>query len=354
MRSPPAPSDPALLRDWANGSRHDPESSRGFYESWFQRANHPTRPLAFWIRYTVFVPKDRPDDGMGELWAMFFDREGGRIVATKAVAPLASCSLGAPRLDVRMCDATLGPDALRGAARHGGHAIEWDLTYTSPSPPLLNYPAKFYAGGFPKAKALVGSPLAVFGGTLGVDGDEIAVDGWVGSQNHNWGLQHTDTYAWAQVCGFDNAPDAFLECGAGKLKFGPIWTPWLSIIVLREGDRTHELNGVGQWMKNGGRFGWYRLQIDGRKGDVRIRGTVEAEASDFVGLPYWNPPGGIRTCLNSKLARAEIVVEETGQEPRTLVSEHRAALELLPNATDHGIDVMDLPAPVPEAEAPAP
>lgn len=29
----------------------------GHYESFFQRANHPTRPLAFWIRYTIFSPK---------------------------------------------------------------------------------------------------------------------------------------------------------------------------------------------------------------------------------------------------------------------------------------------------------
>jgi hypothetical protein len=30
--------------------------------------------------------------------------------------------------------------------------------------------------------------------------------------SHNWGSQHTDRYAWAQVCGFDSAPDVFLEC----------------------------------------------------------------------------------------------------------------------------------------------
>jgi hypothetical protein len=34
---------------------------RGHYESFFQRANHPTRPLAFWIRYTIFSPTGHPD-----------------------------------------------------------------------------------------------------------------------------------------------------------------------------------------------------------------------------------------------------------------------------------------------------
>ena len=44
----------------------------GHYESWFLRANHPHKPQAFWIRYTLFVPADdRP--ALGELWAIWFD-----------------------------------------------------------------------------------------------------------------------------------------------------------------------------------------------------------------------------------------------------------------------------------------
>ena len=33
---------------------------------------------------------------------------------------------------------------------------------------------------------------------------------WIGSQNHNWGRKHTDSYAWGQVAGFDDAPQTFL------------------------------------------------------------------------------------------------------------------------------------------------
>jgi hypothetical protein len=42
-------------------------------------------------------------------------------------------------------------------------------------------------GGFPKAKALVGTPSAVFEG----------------------GSRHTDRYAWGQVAGFDEDAEAF-------------------------------------------------------------------------------------------------------------------------------------------------
>ena len=65
----------------------------GHYESFFQRANHPTRPLAFWIRYTIFSPKDRPNDALGELWAIFFNGETGSHVAVKKEAPPVNCDL---------------------------------------------------------------------------------------------------------------------------------------------------------------------------------------------------------------------------------------------------------------------
>ena len=66
--------------DW-NSSRFQPADAGGHYESWFQRANHPSRPQAFWIRYTIFSPKGRPQDAVGELWAVYFDGEAKEAVA---------------------------------------------------------------------------------------------------------------------------------------------------------------------------------------------------------------------------------------------------------------------------------
>ena len=46
--------------DQVNWSRFDPSTSDGCYESYYLRGNHPTRPLAFWIRYTNIRPDGRP------------------------------------------------------------------------------------------------------------------------------------------------------------------------------------------------------------------------------------------------------------------------------------------------------
>jgi hypothetical protein len=328
-----------------NATRFDPASRAGFYESWFQRANHPSEPRAFWIRYTVFAPQGDPGRAVGELWAVAFDRTRGRIRAAKAVLPLADCSLSREGLAVRIGKATLAAQGLRGEASWGATRIAWDLAYSSPSEPLLLLPESLYAGGFPKAKALVGSPSASFSGTLELDGEAWRVDGWPGSQNHNWGSRHNDEYAWGQVSGFDDAPDAFLECGVGRVRLGPLWSPWLAPLVLRLDGREHRLNSLWRCLRNRGALGFFRLALDAREGGVRVAATFEASASDFVGLPYADPPGGVRTCLNSKLARCEVGVERPGLPPRTLYSAHRAALEIIPTRGDHGVPVLDLPTP---------
>ena len=242
--------------DW-NSSRFKPEDQSGFYESYFQRANHPTRPLAFWIRYTSFSPKGRPDKACGELWAIYFDGETNRITAVKETIPISQCSFSRTQLDVRIDGATLTDGALRGRAASPSHTLQWSLRYTGHERPLLLLPESLYERGFPKAKALVGTPNAVYTGTLTVDGREIPIDGWTGSQNHNWGSRHTDHYAWGQVAGFDNAPDAFLECSTAQIKLGPVWSPRLTFVVLRDEGQEIALNGLLQAVRASGNFDFH-------------------------------------------------------------------------------------------------
>lgn len=323
-----------------NASRFRPEDPGGFYESYFQRANHPTRPLAFWIRYTALSPRSRPDEARGELWAIYFDGEARRITAVKQAVPLSTCTFSRTQLDVQIDGATLTDRALRGCAASQSHALQWKLDYAGQQRPLLLLPESLYERGFPKAKALVGTPNAVYTGTLTVDGGTIPIDGWTGSQNHNWGSRHTDRYAWGQVAGFDNAPDAFLECSTAQIKLGPLWSPCLTLVVLRDEGQEMALNGLLQAARASGTFDFFTWKIDTRSPQVRISGHIHAPASAFVGLRYENPPGGNKTCLNTKLAHAEITVERPGRPSRTLVTAYRAAFEILTDRVDHGVPIV--------------
>lgn len=327
-----------------NTSRFVPGSSRGHYESYFVRANHPARPLAFWIRYTVFSPRGAPEKAVGELWAVYFDGEAGRISASKQQVPISACFFSDAGLDVRIGSSTLIDGKLEGSALSQEHYLSWDLTFHGDQPPVLLLPERAYQGGFPKAKALVSTPLAVFHGSLTVDGRPEKIQDWVGSQNHNWGSQHTDDYAWGQVAGFDDAPDVFLECSTARVKMGPFWTPRLTLVVLRMEGREYHLNGYLQAVLAHGRFGVAqgaaRWRLESRTPTMGVYAEITAPASYFAGLRYDNPPGGFKTCLNTKIARCDVALERPGLPPVRLTAAHRAAFEILTDRTDHGIPVV--------------
>ena len=123
----------------ANFTRYSPNSRAaraGHYESFFQRANHPTRPLAFWIRYTIFSPNKRVEDAIGELWAIYFDGVSGEHVAVKTELPMSECTFSRFGLSVRVGESTLKPGALVGAAQARGNAIEWTLGFSGDSQPI--------------------------------------------------------------------------------------------------------------------------------------------------------------------------------------------------------------------------
>ena len=254
-----------------NASRFRPEDPGGSYESYFQRANHPNRPLAFWIRYTALRLHGRSGESCGELWAIYFDGETNSITAVKETRPMSACRFSRTNLDVRIDQATLTDRALRGAAASRSHTFQWALDYSGHEPPLLLLPEPFYERGFPKAKALVGTPNAVYTGTLAVDGHTIPIDGWQGSQNHNWGSRHTDSYAWGQVAGFDNAPDAFFECSTAQIKLGPFWSPRLTLVVLRDEGGELALNGLVQAVRAFGIFDFFTWRIDTQSSQGHFR-----------------------------------------------------------------------------------
>jgi hypothetical protein len=323
-------------RDSWNGARFDPKDTGGHYESWFQRANDPTGTRAFWIRYTIFSPKDRPQDAVGELWAIWFDRDPKQIIAVKEIEPIADCRFARDHLAVAIGEARLDDKSLRGKASANQHVIDWDLGYDGGQEPLLLLPEKLYSLRLPRAKALVGRPLAKFTGAITVDGARKSIDGWVGSQNHNWGSRHTDRYAWGQVAGFDDEPDAFLECSTARLRVGPLWTPWMSPVVLRLRGETLGWNGLARAIRADGDYNLHdwRIQTRSDAGDLELR--IHADPADFVALAYANPPGGTKICLNSKLARCELTLRRSGK-PAVVLHSSRAAFEILDDVAPPGV-----------------
>jgi hypothetical protein len=322
-----------------NHARFRPGDRRGHYESFFLRANHPTRPLAFWIRYTLVSMKGRPGEAIGELWAIFFDGETGRHTAVKRETPIDRACFARDAFAVDVGGARLDAATLHGDIASSGGSIAWDLRYAGHERPIFLFPLALYGAPLPRAKSLVGLPFARFEGTLVVDGRTIAIDGWTGSQNHNWGSKHTDEYAWAQVAGFDDDPAAFLEVATARLYFGRVKTPFMTPLVLRHHGREIALNSLLQAVRAEGSYRLFDWHFRSTTADVTIEGRVHAPREAFVGLRYANPPGGDKHCLNSKLASCELTVRRRGQAPVHLATASRAAFEILTDARDHGVAI---------------
>jgi hypothetical protein len=316
---------------------YEPGQRTGHYESFYQRANHPERPLAFWIRYTIFVPAGNPDAAIGELWAVAFDGESRQHAVAKEEYPIAGCEFRRDEFAVRVGHSELGPGSLIGSAGD----IGWDLRYVGDEPPLLLLPPKLYSGGFPRAKSLVPLPLARYSGSYSVGGRGIDVEGWRGSQNHNWGSEHTYRYAFGQVAGFDGAPDTFLEVATAKARIGgPLVTPWVTTLVLRHGGAEHSLVSMRRALRAKAKYGYFHWDFATGDDSVYISGRISAERDAFVGLRYGNPPGGFKHCLNTKIGAAEVTIRDrrTGRI-ETLRAPNRALFEILTDDTEHGVAI---------------
>jgi len=313
---------------------------QGHYESFFQRANHPERPLAFWLRYTVFSPKGCPENAIGELWAVFFNGETNSHVALKKEMPFSECFFNTCAFDVRVGAARLGPGRLSGSVENGRESISWDLSCQGESSPLLLLPQKLYLTKLPAAKSLVTLPFAHFTGAMTVNNETVDIADWLGSANHNWGFKHTDLYAWGQVAGFDGEQDSFLELATARIRIGPFLTPPFTPIVLRHRGREHALNGLLRTVRAQGAFSCFTWRFFSEDPQVRIDGTITAPPEAFVGLTYYNPPGGTKTCLNSKIASCELrFADKMKGTVEILRTKNRAAFEILIDETGHGVRI---------------
>ncbi len=330
------------------GARFRLGVARGHYESWFVRGNHPTRPLAFWVRYTVTSPTGRPQEAVAELFAIAFDGERGRHVVARERHALTETMFPTSGLGVRIGNARLERDHAYGNAHGpqkdspGAAMIAWDLSFEGGGEPLLLLPEGLYAGGFPRAKSLVMRPNVTFRGKFQVGHESTDVGGWRGSVNHNWGERHTDRYAWGQVAGFPEAPDTFLEVATARIRLGPILSPPMTPVVVRHRGHEYRLNNLRKL------FG--RAHTDGlewsfkARGDgLQLRATIRATPLDVVALYYDNPPGGRKICINTKIASCQLELTTAGRVER-LWSPHGAAFELLADALSD-IGVASLPAP---------
>ena len=149
-------------------------------------------------------------------------------------ARLAQSGGGADRLGRRD-----GVDRARGSRRPTPHGSSRSRAPRSRSSTCRA--SWMYRAPLPRTKLLSPAPAARFSGRLEVDGREIEVDGWRGMAGHNWGAQHAERWIWLH--GLTEDGD-WLDAAIGRVKVGPLTTPWVANGALSIAGERHVL-GAG-------------------------------------------------------------------------------------------------------------
>ncbi len=303
----------------------DVPARAGHYESFYLKLCHPTEPMGAWIRYTVHKrPGAAPT---GSLWFTLFEPVGPR--AAKLTAPDPATG-GADWL--RVGEARIGADGANGAI---GDEVAWRLVLEGAEEPLLHLPAAWmYRARLPRTKLLSPAPAARFSGALTVDGRSVEVDGWRGMVGHNWGAQHAERWIWLH--GITDDGD-WLDAAIGRVKLGPLTTPWVANGALSVAGDRHPLRRVRVTEQPD----QCTFRLSGR--GLEVRGTVSAPRERFVGWLYADPDGSEHHAVNCSICDMRLGVSRGGGAAAELVVSAGAAYELGMRERDHGVQVQPHP-----------
>ena len=299
-------------------------AGRGHYESYFLRAVHPTEPRGVWIRYTVMVsPGGR---ATGQLWCTLFDRGASRTSAVRVDAGEPVTGNGGAW--IRLGASTFGPDGAIGSATSPAGNARWELHASSEQPALRHLPREWmYRARLPRTKPLSITPAAVFDGRLEFDGDTVEVTGWPGMIGHNWGEEHAERWIWLHGLGFaGRGADTWLDVALGRVRLGPVTTPWVANGALSLDGERFALGGLGRRVAVAETEDSCVLRIPGRGAQVTV--SVSAPADALARWDYANPAGGLHDVVNCSVADLAVRVERPGTGVVEISAPARAVYEL--------------------------
>jgi hypothetical protein len=300
----------------------DVAATRGHYESYYLRAVDPARPRGVWIRYTVEVrPGGRPTS---QLWFTWFDREAPvpRAVRVSAGEPTTGADTW-----IRMDANVFGPTTVAGGIRTTECAASWTLRHTDDQPPLRHLARGWmYAARLPRTKLLSPAPATRFDGVLEIDGERWDVTGWPGMVGHNWGEQHAEEWIWLSGLAFEGAgADTWLDVAVGRVRLGPVTTPWIANgAICVDGERL-PLGGPGRRVGVTAVDDGCMLRLTGS--GVVVTASVSAPDEAFVSWDYAGPDGSQHRVRNSSVADLAVRVDRGARPAVELGAPARAAYE---------------------------
>lgn len=250
-------------------------SGAGHYESFYLKATRPGGGRAVWIRYTIHKrPGEAPT---GSLWFTMFDADAPVPVAAKATFSPDAVE-APPGGYLRVGGASLAPGTARGAIAVAGVVVGWELSYADRAEAFRHLPYDFlYRAPLPRTKVLSPHPDVRFSGSVTVNDETMVLDEWPGMIGHNWGAEHAERWIWLQANDFRDADGCF-DAGLGRIRLGPLTTPWVGNAILRLDGVPHRLGGLGRTRPVKVHENPTACEFALGGADVRVHGRVSADA----------------------------------------------------------------------------
>jgi hypothetical protein len=327
------------VRTEARFPRRGPDD--GHYESFYLKATRPGGGQGVWIRHTVH--KRPREDPTAALWLTLFDAEASGPRAVKA-------TFGADRLSapgdayVRIADAVLEPGRASGRIDTPTLQASWELDFADSGQAFHHLPyQRLYDASLPRTKFLSPYPSARFHGEVSLGGETVEVADWPGMIGHNWGAEHAERWVWIQGADLGGERGSYLDLAAGRIKLGPLTTPWVANGMLRIDGVEYRLGGFDRILstKLDEQPTCCEFRLSGHH--LKLRGRVSSERRNFVAWVYADPKGPEHNTLNCSIADLELELERNGGQPERLEINGAAAYEIGMRETDHGVPVQPYP-----------
>jgi hypothetical protein len=306
----------------------------GGYESFYTRAVDPERPRSVWVRHTVHQKPGGPP--VGSAWVTVFDADLPAPLAFKQSSP-------DPEPDgwLRIGAGAFGPTGVHGAA---GAAAQWDLDWSGYEPAVRHLPKSFmYTGPLPRTKLESPRPGVRVDGAVRVGEHRTELQRWPGMVGHNWGVQHAERWIWLHGTVFDDRPDDWLDLALGRVRIGPLLTPWIANGVVSLHGRRHRVGGTAARAHVAEGPTHLDLRVDGP--DAKLRLTVHGNRPQTVVWRYADPDGSEHHVANCSIAELEAVVHPHDSTATVLRTRHGGAYELGAREAPAGLAVQPFPDP---------
>lgn len=298
----------------------------GFFEAFYIQCNDPVSGMAWWLRYSVMIPKKGRGLPYAAVLAVQFDPSGALgPIAMKHVYPVNHFHFEKDRFILYIEDGFITNSHATGKIRHGDRSLSWDIQWVPSDECFLHYPEFLYGTSFPTTKVTAPHWATTGSGFIRWNDGEFFLEDALIHVGHLWGTSHAKKWAWAHSHGFTENESAVFE-GLWAPILGPLG---VSVCAFKIDGVLNRFTSLGwKWpLKKFLRNNEWKFKLNNSK--YKIDGLITVDPTHVAGVAYHDPLGSRRFCYNSKIATIRMDVhDKKNNDKLTLNAPNTAAFEV--------------------------